>query len=70
MDVTSNPFSNTTIVTYEIELPSFGKQIGFNLLDDKDFTIPYVTDTIPNSSAGSQLPIQAEQILWIIAING
>ena len=48
LDITSTPFSNTKMITYEIELPSAGKKIGFNLLDDNDFTIPYVTDTIQN----------------------
>ena len=48
LDITSNPFSEETIITYVIELPPSGKKIGFNLLDDEDFTIPYITDTIPN----------------------
>ena len=37
------------IITYDIELPTFGNKVGFILLDDEDFTIPYITDTIPNS---------------------
>ena len=45
-DLKSTQLSNTTILTFEIELPPSGKKIGFNLLDDEDFTIPYVTDTI------------------------
>ena len=44
--------------------------MGFNLLDDEYFTIPYITDTIPNSPAGNQLPSQAKQNVWIVAING
>ena len=39
-------------------------------MDDEGFTIPYITDTIPNSPAGCQLPTQAKQNVWIIAING
>ena len=39
-------------------------------MDDRDFTIPYITDTIPNSPAGHQLPSQARNNVWIIAING
>ena len=70
LDLTSNPFSNTTILTYEIKLPPSGKKIGFDLLDDEYFTIPYVTDTIPNSLAGHQLSTQDKQNVWIIAING
>ena len=70
IDLTSTPFSNTTIITYEIELPSPGKKFGFNLLDDEYFTIPYITDTILNSPAGHQLPSQAKRNLWIIATNG
>ena len=32
--ITSTPFCDTTIITYEIDLPQVGKKIGFNLLDD------------------------------------
>ena len=70
LDLTSTPFKDETIVTYEIELPPSGKRIGFNLLDDEYFTIPYITDTIPNSPAVNQLPSQAKQNVWIVAING
>ena len=38
-------------------------------MDDEDFKIPYITDTIPNSPAGHQLPSQAKINVWIIAIN-
>ena len=34
LDLTSTPFSDETIITYDIELPPSGKKIGFNLLDD------------------------------------
>ena len=39
-------------------------------MDDEDFNIPYVTDTMPNSPPGNQLPSQAKINVWIIAING
>ena len=48
LDLKSTPFRDTTIITYEIELPSSGKKVGFHLPDDEDFKIPYITDTIPN----------------------
>ena len=51
IDLTSTPFSDTTIITYDIELPTSGNKVGFNLLDDEDFKIPYTTDTITNSPA-------------------
>ena len=44
--------------------------MGFNLLDDEDFTIPYITDTIPNLPAGHQLPSQAKRNMWIVSVNG
>ena len=69
-DLKSTPFSDETIITYDIELPPSGKNIGFNLLDDEDFTIPYITDTIPNSPDGHQLPSQAKRNVWIVDING
>ena len=62
-------FINTTIITYEIELPTSGNKIGFDLQDDEYFTIPYVTGTIPNSPVVHQLPTQAKLIVWIIYIN-
>ena len=55
LDITSTPFSNTKIVTYEIELPPAGKKIGFNLLDDEYFTVPYFVGTIQNSPTVHQL---------------
>ena len=51
LDLTSTPFSDEKIITFDIELPPSGMKIGFNLLDDEDFTIPYITDTILNSPA-------------------
>ena len=46
------------------------KKVSFNLLDDEDFTIPYITDTIPNAPSGHQLLTQAKINGWIIYING
>ena len=68
-DITFIPLCDTTILTYEIELPPGGNKIGFNLMDGEDFTIPYVTDTIANSLAGHQLPTQSKQNVWVISIN-
>ena len=70
LDLTSTPFSDETIIAYEIELPPSGKKISFNLLDDEDFTIPYISDTIPKFPAGHQLSAQAQKNVWIISING
>ena len=39
-------------------------------MNDKDFTIPYITDTIPKLTLGHQLPTQYKRNLWIIDING
>ena len=68
-DLASTTFRDTKIITYEIELPPSVKKVGFNLMGDEDSTIPYITDTIPNSLAGHQLPTQAKLNLWVIAIN-
>ena len=46
VDLTSTPFCDTTIITYEIELPPAGNKIGLNLLNDEYFTIPYIIDKI------------------------
>ena len=59
---TSTPFYDTKMLTYEIELPLVGKKIGFNLLDNEYFTIPYVINTIQNLPADHQLPTQAKNM--------
>ena len=46
------------------------KKVDFNLLDDEYFTIPYITDTIPNSSASHELQEQAKRYVCIIDMNG
>ena len=69
LDITSTPFRYTKVITYDIELPPSGKTFGFNLLDDEYFTILYITDTISNVPAGHQLPTQAKETMWVIAIN-
>ena len=48
LDLASTTFCDTTILTYEIELPSVGNKIGYNLFGDEYFTIAYVIYTIPN----------------------
>ena len=70
LDLKSTPFCDTTILTYEIELSTSGKKIDLDLLDDGDFTITYVTDTIPNSPDGYKIPTYATRNLLIIAISG
>ena len=70
LDLTSTPFSDTTIMTYEIELPPSGNKVYFILLHDEDFTIAHITDTIPNTLSVLQVPSQAKRNLWIIAFNG
>ena len=70
LDFTSTPFHDTTIITYEIELPTSGKKVCFNLIDYEDFTITYINNTTPKSTACHNLTTQAKQNLWIIAING
>ena len=64
LDIKVTTFSYTKIITYEIELPTSGKKIGFNLLYDEYFTILYVIDIIPNSPAGHQLPTQAKKYVY------
>ena len=66
LDLTSTPFCDTKILTYEIELPPSGNKIG---LDGEYFTIPSVIDKIPNSPASHKLPTQYKKNVWIIAIN-
>ena len=62
ISITSTLFRDTKILTYEIELPIYLNKVCFNLLDDEYFTITYITDTIPNSPAGHQLPSQAKKM--------
>ena len=37
LDLTFALFCNKKIITYEIELPPFGKKIGYDILDDENF---------------------------------
>ena len=62
VDILYTIFCDTKIITYEIELPPSGEKIGYNSLDDEDFTRLYVTGTIPNSPAGHKLPTHYEKI--------
>ena len=48
LDITSTPFCDKKILTYKLKLPPSGNKVGFNLLDDEYFKIPYITDKIPN----------------------
>ena len=70
LDLTPNTFSDTTILTYEIELPPSGKKIGLYVLDDEYFIIPYVIDTIPNSPSSNHLQTWDKKDVWSVAING
>ena len=49
LDIKSTVFLDTKIITYENQLPLSGRKVGFDLLNDKDFTIQYITDTIKKS---------------------
>ena len=69
IDLTSTPFRDATILTFEIDLPPAGNKIGFNLLNDEDFSIPCVINTTPNLPDGHQIPTQDKKNAWIIAIN-
>ena len=69
LDLTYTPFHDKRIITYKSELPPVRKEIGFNLFDDEDFTIPYVTDAIPNSPDVHKIPTQAKENVWIKNIN-
>ena len=60
LDLTYATFFDAKIITYDIELTPDGNKIGFNLLDDNDFTIPYIINTIQNPPAVHQLPTQAK----------
>ena len=60
LDLTSTPFCGTIILTCEIYLRPYVNKVGFDLLDNEYFTIPYITDAIQNSPAGHQLPSQAK----------
>ena len=68
LDPKSTPFSDKTILTYEIGIPSVGKKIGFTLLDGEYFTTPYVIDTIPNSPASHKLPTNWNLTLRVFAV--
>ena len=70
LDLTSNPFSDEKLSHMTLSYLPLEKKIGFNLVHDENFTVPYITDTIQNSTSGHQLPSQAKRNVWIVAING
>ena len=67
-DITSTTYSDTTISNMKLIHLPLGK-VSFNLLNDEYFTIPYITDTIPNSPGYHQLTTRSKRNMWIIAIN-
>ena len=66
----SSPFSDAKMITYEIELTTFGNKTVFNLLDKEDFTIPFIIDKITNAPDSHQLVAQVNNNMWIINKNG
>ena len=70
LDITSTSFFDKKFLHIIFSYLPLERNFGFNLLDNKDFTIPYITDTIPNSPAGNKLPTQAKWNVCIIATNG
>ena len=70
LDITTTQFCDTTIITYEMELPLSGNKFVFNLLDDEDFKIPYIPDAITNPPTSHKLPTQAKRNVWVVDING
>ena len=62
LDIKSTPLCDTIIITHGSYITPYGKKVVFDLLDNEDFTIPYITDTIPNSPAGHQPPAQAKKM--------
>ena len=44
LDLTHTSFSDTPIITCDIELTSSGKKAVFIFLDDEDFIIPYIAE--------------------------
>ena len=70
LDITSTPFCDTTIISYELDIPPSGIKIGLNLLDNNEFTIPYILDIVPNSPYVHQLSTQSKKYLFIVSIHG
>ena len=70
LDLASTTFCDTTILTYDIELTTSVNKIDFNLLNDENFTTPYINDTIKNSPTRNHVPTQAKTKVCIINING
>ena len=62
LDLTSTPFRDTKTLTSEIELSHSRNKFGFNLLDDENFIIAYITDTIPESPEVIEIRTQSKQM--------
>ena len=70
LKLSDTPFTKSTIVNYELEIPPQGKKFGINLMDDDDFNIPYIVELVPNYLAGHKLPDQAKNNFFIVEIYG
>ena len=58
LEISDTPFSDATIVKYDLELPPLENNIGLKLIYD-DFTIPYILGTIPSSPESHKITYKA-----------
>ena len=64
------PFLDETIITHKIELPPPVEEIGFNFMDDNEFTIPYIIDIFTNLLTSRQLLTHDKKNVLAVAVNG
>ena len=53
-----------------ISVTTIGEEIGPTIMDDDDFNISYIVDTVTNYLSGHQLPHQKNNNDWIVEISG
>ena len=57
------------LLYHEIQLLPYVNKVGFNSMDDEEFTIPYITDKTPNLPAGHRVSTYTKHNVWIVYIN-
>ena len=70
LELSDTPFTKSTILNSELELPPQGKKFGINLMDDDDFNIPYIFEMVLDYLVGNQLPDHTKKHFFIVEIYG
>ena len=66
IDLSKTPFTESTIVQYQLGITTQGNKISLSLIDNDYFNIPYIVYMVPKYPAGYKLPYQANNKIQIM----